>query len=189
MPCLATETDSPRPERTMNRSEHIAALYREGFSQRMIARQIEISQPAVRKRLLKLGLLPPRRVSAEQAITLAPLHDNVLSAQAEGVGLNIPPQQIQPLKQPIHHHGSDNHPRLGPREEDSRDQQEGYHPVTSSQQALQSEVCCCKWCRGWFRPRHIGQIYCCDICGIKGSGLQPAVPNLHATGCTLLSDN
>src|SRR5436305_15350214 len=49
----------------MTRAEHIAALYREGKSQRAIARIVGISQPAVRKWLLKLGLIPSPAVSRE----------------------------------------------------------------------------------------------------------------------------
>lgn len=43
----------------MDRDAVITALSHEGKSQRAIARQIGISQPAIRKRLLKLGLLNP----------------------------------------------------------------------------------------------------------------------------------
>jgi hypothetical protein len=43
----------------MDRDAVITALSHEGKSQRAIARQIGLSQPAIRKRLLKLGLLNP----------------------------------------------------------------------------------------------------------------------------------
>ena len=42
------------------RAEQIRSLYRQGLSQRTIARQLGLSQPAIRKRLLRLGLLPSR---------------------------------------------------------------------------------------------------------------------------------
>jgi hypothetical protein len=41
----------------MSRSEQIVCLYKQGNGQRAIARAVGISQPAVRKHLLKLGLL------------------------------------------------------------------------------------------------------------------------------------
>ena len=50
----------------MTRAEHTAALYREGKSQRAIARTVGISQPAVRKWLLKLGLITPAAVPCGQ---------------------------------------------------------------------------------------------------------------------------
>lgn len=45
--------------RPMDRDEVITALSHEGKSQRAIARELGVSQPAIRKRLLKLGLLNP----------------------------------------------------------------------------------------------------------------------------------
>ena len=43
--------------REVDRNEQIATLYREGKGQREIARALGISQPAVRKRLLRLRLI------------------------------------------------------------------------------------------------------------------------------------
>src|SRR5438128_2456066 len=42
------------------RTEQIRSLYQRGLSQRGIAKQLGLSQPAIRKRLLRLGLLPSR---------------------------------------------------------------------------------------------------------------------------------
>ena len=43
----------------MTRDEHIITLHSEGKGRREIARALGISQPAVRKRLIRLRLLPP----------------------------------------------------------------------------------------------------------------------------------
>lgn len=51
----------------MTRAEEITALYRAGHGQRAISRQIGISQPAVRKHLLRLGLLPAASPSARSS--------------------------------------------------------------------------------------------------------------------------
>jgi hypothetical protein len=44
----------------------------------------------------------------------------------------------------------------------------------------------CEWCRGWFVSARYGQRFCCNICGIKGAGQQPAVPKAHSEDCPLL---
>jgi transposase len=46
----------------MTRGEEITALYGAGHGQRAISRHIGISQPAVRKWLLRLGLPAPQVV-------------------------------------------------------------------------------------------------------------------------------
>ena len=49
----------PEPLPALTRDEHITTLHSEGKGQREIGRRVGISQPAVRKRLIRLGLLPP----------------------------------------------------------------------------------------------------------------------------------
>ena len=98
----------------MTRAEHIALLYREGKSQRKIGRIVGISQPAVRKHLLKLGLITPAAVSREGG------SDNLDQRQREE-----PPETSHEAHPPARcespgphdnrpERGSDNHP---PREQ------------------------------------------------------------------------
>ena len=97
----------------MTRAEHIALLYREGKSQREIGRIVGISQPAVRKHLLKLGLITPAAVSREGG------SDNLDQRQREE-----PPETSHEAHPPARcespgphnnrpERGSDNHPPPG----------------------------------------------------------------------------
>ncbi|OGW14691.1 MAG: hypothetical protein A3G93_04825 [Nitrospinae bacterium RIFCSPLOWO2_12_FULL_45_22] len=71
----------------MIQDNEIIKLYRQGKGQREIARQLGISQPAVRKRLIKLGLLQGHN---QEMITSTSIQDdNPLSARIaniEGLG-------------------------------------------------------------------------------------------------------
>jgi transposase-like protein len=77
----------------MERDAVITALSQEGKSQRAIARQIGISQPAVQKRLKKLGLITPRMLLSP---VVPPPSGDTLSAQTSSVGDNHPavPSQL-----------------------------------------------------------------------------------------------
>jgi len=56
----------------MTRAQTIAALQARGCSQRQIARQVGLSQPGVRKALLRLGLLADNHKTVRSVITLPP---------------------------------------------------------------------------------------------------------------------
>ena len=97
----------------MTRAEHIALLYREGKSQRKIGRIVGISQPAVRKHLLKLGLITPAAVSREGG------SDNLDQRQREEPPETsyeaCPPARCESPRPPdnLSERGSDNHPPPG----------------------------------------------------------------------------
>ena len=99
---MAWHVDVPRVEVSpMERDALITARFREGRSQRAIARQLGISQPAVRKRLIKLGLLTPRMLLSP--VVLPPSGDTP-SSQTFPVSDNPPavPSQL-PEPSPAEH--------------------------------------------------------------------------------------
>jgi hypothetical protein len=142
---------SSRPP--LPRAEHIAILYRAGKGQRDISRLVGISQPAVRKRLVRLGLLP-----AADNHPAAPGRDNLRVARpavaAAPCAAAGSPRQGQP-------------PAPGAA---------GSRPVP-----LRQGDTLCHWCRGAFRAWKLGQRFCCTACGNRAQGLPQTVA--HSEGC------
>ena len=80
----------------MTRSEEITSLYRAGLGQRAIARKLGLSQPGVRKWLLRLGLLP-----AVSPSVLSPGGDNRPSSLRSGDPPPEPPLDfLAPAEEP-----------------------------------------------------------------------------------------
>src|SRR2546425_4246893 len=148
----------------MTRAEHIAALYREGKSQRAIARTIGISQPAVRKWLLKLGLITPAAVPCEQG------RDNLdqrQRAESPQPPLDNRVDSAQGATPALSHCGS-GEPRL----------------LTPAPQGPARKGPICIICKGAFVPELPGQRCCCNGCGAYLAGYRPLIE--HTADCRLI---
>lgn len=149
----------------MTRDEHIVELFQAGHSQHAIAKTLGLSQPGVRKILLRLGWLTPK----------------IRERRGEEI-VNTPSPPRQTLPPRINKH---NHTAAVPMS-DNQSQEPAKNRESLLRQAIAAGARRCEWCHGWFAPRRLGQRFCCNICGFKGEGLHPIVPEPHTEDCPLL---
>ena len=144
----------------MTRAQQIASLYRQGKGQREIAREVGISQPAVRKWLIKLGLLTPL----------------------------IPPPGVQqaggdnpPSPSPT---GGDNHPAVPPKlpeQPPAENSTLAQRRRRVLQLPVSPQISCCHHCGANFRARLLDD-FCCWGCYRHSVGAASA-PQRHSAEC------
>jgi hypothetical protein len=170
---------------TIPRDEHITALFSAGHSQHAIAKSVGLSQPGVRKALIRLGLLGDNHK--------APASNNPAFASCEASDNYDEPQRAPSQDNfPEAHHPtkregsgpSDNHVSPAqvhePEWQHQKASKDGDNlPQTVMPQGADS----CEWCRGWFWPKRRGQRFCCNADGARAAGGTPAVE--HSENCML----
>jgi hypothetical protein len=169
---------SAESEGTMLRSrdEEITSLFRAGHSQHAIARATGLSQPGIRKALNRLGLLKPQNQS-----------DNRQHSQPLPADNHPPAPQGEERDNPSEIQQAPSRATRTDLTIAAPEQEQGREADNRPPPVIPSGALCCAWCQGWFMPRRPGgQTYCCNICGHKGAGIQPAVPDPHTAACTLI---
>lgn len=195
-----------------SRNELIKTLHAQGMSQRAISRQVGISQPAVHKQLLKMGLLTPHyhrsdeerggnvpnnesSRSSETSVSVKTRAASPVSLQEqrEDASLAQPvitaiPSTTTPTTKAVSIFSP---PRLvsvlanhGPLTQKLviTPHPPAWGSPTSFRPVGRSW---CSQCQRWFRPKRQGQKYCCNGCGHKANGEKPL--QCHTEECTRMS--
>jgi len=159
------------------RDEQITALFNTGLSQRAIAKAVGVSQPAIHKRLHRLGLLS----SLSDNLTVAS-HERESDNQVQGRTFpdNPPAQCESPVEHQPHSVQIPSPVPQKAREPAMRAGDGDNQPPT----ALPPGAISCGVCKGAFKPQGAGQKYCCNACGALAAGYHPVVE--HSERCLLL---
>ena len=152
------------------RDEQITTLFYSGLSQRAIAKAVGVSQPAIHKRLHRLGLLSSPS-------------DNLAVTSHKGESDNQMQGRTFPDNPPAQCESPETHFPLSA---------QAHVPVRQHQEvgdnqpptALPPGTVACGICDGAFKPQSPGQKYCCNACGALAAGYKPVVE--HAENCLLL---
>lgn len=153
----------------MTRDEQIADLYHQGKSQRTIGRLLGISQPAVRKHLLKQGLIAPKTWGDNH---ITPSSDNPCEFQPVETFRDNPEPSDNCL------HATQVHELKQQHQKASKD--DDNPPRAAIPQGAASR----EWCHEWFLPKRRGQRFCCNACGARADGSTPLLE--HSESCMML---
>jgi len=163
----------------MTKDEQIVALHRQELSQRAIARAVGVSQPAVRKRLLKLGLITP---VPKQPGDNHRLPDNHPTADSPAAASQDNSPEAQPAAKCETPGLSDNHPHPA----EAREPQPHPQGDNLSRIAIPPGAIRCGFCGEAFLPQRADPKFCCNSCAYRHQGLQISIQG-HSKDCRLPS--
>lgn len=165
------------------RDEQITTLFHSGLSQRAIAKAVGISQPAIHKRLHRLGLVS----SPSDNLTVAS-HDGEHDNQGQGRTSpdNLPGSKAVASESPSLDVQTNVffHPTQQTTDRNERLAKAYGGTDNLSRTTLPPGAISCGVCKGAFKPQSPGQKYCCNACGAKAAGYKPVVE--HSERCLLL---